>query len=257
MTSATTTAYTITNYGHEPTRVTIHDLRGKENSMDLDTNAFEVIKYEGVTQEEFENNSEVQRNHCEEMENIIKEHLGASRVIIYQHVFRTRGAALTGDQCNDNHRNPGFLVHSDIDGPGVQGKLVQLLGDEKAKEIMKHRYAAFNIWRPLGSNPIVDKPLAICDYRSIDAEKDIHPLEVRGSTNTSTARTISPNVQDTHRWYYLSEMRSNEMFIFKMFDSKVDVAHYAFNTASINKDVLLSNMEQRSIEMRCLVSYDY
>ena len=66
---------------------------------------------------------------------------------------------------------------------------------------MKHRYAAFNIQRPLGSNPIVDKPLAIGDYRSIDSEKDIHPLEVRGSTNTSTARTISLNAQDARAWY--------------------------------------------------------
>jgi hypothetical protein len=32
--------------------MTIHDLRGKENSVNLDTNALEVIKYEGSMQEE-------------------------------------------------------------------------------------------------------------------------------------------------------------------------------------------------------------
>jgi len=94
-----------------------------------------------------------------------------------------------------------------------------------------------NIWRPLGHNAITDKPLAICDYHSIDIEKDIHPLEVRGSTNTSTARTISPNARDAHRWYYLSEMRSNEMFIFKMFDSKIDVAQCAFHTTFIKTKI--------------------
>lgn len=122
---------------------------------------------------------------------------------------------------------------------------------------MKKRYGALNIWRPLSFNPIGDKPLAICDYRSIDAEKDIHPLEVRGSTNTSTARTISPSAQDAHQWYYLSEMESNEMFICTMFDSKVDGAQCTFHTAFINRNVPPLNVEQKSLEMRCLVLYDY
>jgi hypothetical protein len=131
------------------------------------------------------------------------------------------------------------------------------LGNEEAEKLMKNRYAVLNIWRPLGSNPITDKPLAICDYRSIDIEKDIHPLEVRRSSNISTARTISPNARDAHRWYYLSEMRSNEMFVFKMFDSKIDVAQCAFHTAFINKNVPPSSVDQKSIEMRCLVFYNH
>ncbi len=110
----------IANYGQEPTLVTIHDLRGKQNRVDLDTNALEVLKYEGSTQEEFEDGSEAQQAHYEEIGNIIKKHLGASRVILYHHVFHTRGTPLTGDQCNNHHRNPGFLVHSDIDGPGTR-----------------------------------------------------------------------------------------------------------------------------------------
>lgn len=53
-----TSAYTTTNYGHEPTRVTIHGLWGKETSMNLGMNEFEVIKYEDTIQKEFEDNSE-------------------------------------------------------------------------------------------------------------------------------------------------------------------------------------------------------
>jgi hypothetical protein len=248
--------YLITNFGQEPTRVTIHDLRGKENSVDLDTNALEVIKYEGSIQEEFEDGSEAQLAHHEEMSNIIKKHLGASRVLIYAYVFRSRGTLRPIDQVSDHYRNPGFLVHTDIDGNGVREKIKQLLGEEEAKKLMQNRYEALNIWRPLGPNPIVDKPLTICDYRSLDIEKDIHPLDLQGSLNTTTGHTISPSAQDAHQWYYLSEMRSNEMFIFKMFDSKNDVAQCAFHTAFINENVPPSNMDQTSLELRCFVFYD-
>jgi hypothetical protein len=181
------------------------------------------------------------------MADIIKKHLGASRVIVYHHAFRSRGTPRTIDQVNDHHRNPGFLVHSDIDGPGVCQKIKQIFGEEEAAKLMKNRYVVLNVWRPLGSNPITNKPLAI------DIEKDIHPLEVRGSTNTSTATTISPNAQNTHQWYYLSNMRSNEMFVFKMYDSKTNVAQTAYHTAFKNTNVPPSDVEQKSLEMRCIV----
>ena len=244
------------NFEQIPARVTIHDLRGKEKSVDLATNALEVLKYEGSMQEQFENDSEIQRAHYEEISDVLKKHLGASRVIIYHHVFRARGHPHATEQCNQYQRNPAFDPHVDIDASGIREKIKQMLGTEEAEKVMKNRYEAINVWRPLGPNAITDKPLAICDYRSVDLEKDVHPLELRGSVNTSTAYTMSRNTQGDHIWYYLSEMRSNEMFIFKMFDSKSDVAQFAFHTAFINENVSGSDVEQKSIEMRCFIFYD-
>jgi hypothetical protein len=51
-------------------------------------------------------------------------------------------------------------------------------------------------------------------------------------------------------------MKSNEMFAFKMFDSKSDVAKFAFHTAFIDQNVPIPNEVQKSLEIRCLVFYD-
>ncbi|CAF3508865.1 unnamed protein product [Rotaria sp. Silwood1] len=239
-----------------PIPVIIHDLRGKEKIVDLDTNGLEVLQYGITLQEEFQDDSEEQRAYYEEVSNFLKKHLNASRVIVYHHVFRVRGPPRTADQCDQTHRNPAFDPHVDSDSSGIRKKVKEILGEEEADNVMQNRYQAINVWRPFGPNAIIDKPLAICDYRSIDVEKDVHLIELRGSINTSTAYTITRSTQDTHVWYYLSQMRSNEMFIFKIFDSKSDVAQFAFHTAFINENVLPSNVEQKSIELRCFVFYD-
>ncbi len=67
--------------------VTIHDLRGKEKSVNLDTNGLEVLEYHGNIQEE---GSEAQHTYYEEIGDLLKERLGSSRVIIYHHTYRSR-----------------------------------------------------------------------------------------------------------------------------------------------------------------------
>ena len=51
-------------------------------------------------------------------------------------------------------------------------------------------------------------------------------------------------------------MRSNEMYIFKSYDSKPGVAEWAPHTAFENTTAHLSKDEQKSLEFRCLVFYD-
>jgi hypothetical protein len=236
--------------------VTIHDLRGKEKNVNLDTNGLEVLTYNGSIQEEFEKDSEEQQTYYEEITDLLKKRLGASRVIIYHYSFRYRGPPRTDQQCDDNHRNPVFYPHVDTDAAGVQEMIETLLSKEEAEKAMQNRIQVINIWRPLGPNPITQKPLTICDYRSINLDKDVHPLALRGASYHSTARTMSRNAQDAHIWYYLSQMRSDEMFLFKMFDSKPDVAQFAFHTAFINENAPAPNVEQKSLEIRCLIFYD-
>ncbi|CAF0853184.1 unnamed protein product [Adineta steineri] len=244
------------NFKQIPARVAIHDLRGKEKSVNLDTNAFELLNYDESMQELFEDESEAQKAHYDEMSNLLKKYLNASQVIVYHHVFRNRNLSNDMKQCDQHHRNPAFDPHVDIDEYGIREKIKQMFGKEQAEKLMEKCFQAVNIWRPLGKNPITTYPLAICDYRSINLEKDVHSIELRGSVNTSTAYMMSRHNQDEHMWYYLSNMKSNEMFIFKMFDSQSDVAQYAFHTAVKNENATPSNDEQTSLEMRCLIFYD-
>jgi len=248
--------WTASNYVRIPTQTTIHDLRGKENTINLDKNGFEVHKYDGQIHEEFDDNSEAQQCYYADIISILKKRLGASRVIVFNHIIRSRGSWRTADQCDPSHKNPVFYPHVDNDSSAARFKVKEILGEEEAKKMMQNRFQIINIWRPLGSNPIMNTPLTLCDYRSLDLDNDIHLSEVRGSESTVSLYMISRNIQDAQKWYYLSQMRSDEMFIFKIFDSNSDVAQFAAHTAFTNEHMPPMNIEQTSIEVRCLVLYD-
>lgn len=239
-----------------PIPVTIKDLRGNETSVNLDTNGFEVIEYNGIIQEEFEKDSEAQKTYFEEISNMLKKRLGASRVIIYHYCFRVRDTPLNEDECCDARGNPAFYPHVDVDSVGVQGLIEKILSKEEAEKSKKNRVQAVNVWRPLGHNPIANRPLTLCDYYSVDIKKDAKPYTFRTADGDYTGYIMSCNQQDAHKWYYLSLMRSNEMFIFKLVDTKPDVAQYAFHTAFRNSNDSITNKEQKSVELRCLIFYD-
>ena len=244
------------NLEHVSVRMPIHDLRSNEKTVDLDKNGFGVLQYEGGVQEEFESGSEAQKTYYEEISEILKQHLGASKVIVYNFAFRSRGLLKADEKHDDNHREPACYPHVDIAASAVQGLAEILLGKEEGERAMQNRIQVMNVWRPLGSNPITRQPLTICDYQSIQADKDLHPYTVRGAKLHSAGYLMSRDAQDAHRWYYLSHMRSDEMFAFKMADTKPDVARVACHTAFINENEAAPDAEQTSLEVRCLILYD-
>ncbi|UJR19073.1 hypothetical protein I4U23_022204 [Adineta vaga] len=136
-------------------------------------------------------------------------------------------------------------------------KVKEILGEEQAKKCMQNRYILINIWRPIGSNVITKHPLTLCDYYSLDLNKDIHSAENRKSSFSATSSyLISYNPKNTQNWFYLSNMKSNEMFIFKTFDSNLNVARFCAHTGFVNDHVPISELQQTSIETRCLVLFD-
>lgn len=246
----------VTNFARTPSKINIQDLRGKENSYDLDTNGFELLKYDGQVIDVFDDNSDMQRCYYEEISNILKKRLGASRVIVFNHISRARGLARTEGQCDPTHKNPVFYPHVDSDPPAAHFKLKEVVGEEEAEKVIQKRFQIINVWRPLGPNPIVNRPLALCDYRSINLDKDLHVCSVHGSPATISLYVLSHSSENAQKWYYLNEMRTNEMFVFKIFDTKSDVAQFGAHTAINNDQVPLTFLEQHSVEMRCLVFYD-
>lgn len=239
-----------------PVQMLIKDLRGQEKNLNIDVQGFEVAHYEGCIQEDFEPGSDKQRIAYEEVDALLKERLGASRVFIFHHAFRFRNAALGADKLNRTHRNPALYIHTDADAATVNTIIDENFDKEQGSELKKKRIQFINIWRPVGPNPVADKPLALCDYRSIDIKNDVHTMINHSRNNNYTAYTLSRNAKDAHAWYYLSAMRSDEMFIFKSYDSKPNVTPWAAHTAFEIPTTFSSRDEQKSLEFRCLVFYD-
>lgn len=245
-----------TNYVRIPTKMPIHDLHDQEDQFDIDVNGFEVMNYDGKVHNRFDKNSDEQKCLYEETANILTNRLGASRVIVFMHVIRSRGPFRPGDECDQYNKNPVFYPHVDNDPISARFKVEEVVGKEEAMKILKNRFQIINTWRPLGSNPIINIPLSICDYQTIDTKNDIHLSDTQGSANTTSVYNISKSINSQQKWYYLRNMKSNEMLVFKIFDSNPSVARFGAHTAFIDENAPKNNVEQSSIEMRCLVVYD-
>ena len=72
-----------------------------------------------------------------------------------------------------------------------------------------------SIWRPL-SGPEQDCPLAMCDYRTI-CGSDLVEADVVFPHYCDEAYEILHN--NAHRWFYQQAMTSDEVVMFKLYDS--------------------------------------
>lgn len=81
-----------------------------------------------------------------------------------------------------------------------------------APELLKHRFQIINLWRPI-SHPALDYPLALCDYRSIDSDKDLVPTTLKFPERDG--ETFSVQYNPAHRWKYVRGMKPDEIVLIK------------------------------------------
>lgn len=88
--------------------------------------------------------------------------------------------------------------------------------------IQKHCWAMINLWQPV-RNGVTRDAVAVCDARSVPEEDLFEDLP---DTITETKKMGSWHLKAPsnggHKWYYHSDMRTDEALLIKCFDSKVD-----------------------------------
>ncbi len=238
---------TRSNLTPEPHRVRIHSLRPIQSELDLDRQGFELAEQRSAVHD-FWNHDEVRAVYYPEAERFIAEATGASRVFIFDHVQRRRvpGAA---ERAPGAPRQPATRVHVDHTSRSGPQRVRDLMG-EAAEELLKGRVQVINMWRPI-RGPLRDAPLAVCDSRTVDP-KDLVPSDL--VYRERVGETYSVKFNPAHRWYYAPEMRSDEVLLLKIADTRTDVAarfmpHTSFADPTTPPDAL----PRESIELRSLV----
>jgi len=82
----------------------------------------------------------------------------------------------------------------------------------EVKSLLEHRYQIINLWRPI-DNPAFDFPLAMCDYRSVDAQKDLVP--VRLIYPDHEGETFGVKFSPEHKWKYVRGLNTDEVVFIK------------------------------------------
>jgi hypothetical protein len=225
----------------DPREVRIQDARGREDEFTLDRNGFALLQVPTAVRD-FYSEEEVRTVYYPEVERLLLETLGVSRVVVFDHGVRNAG--LPGG------REPSRRVHNDHTVNSAPRRVRDHLGAE-ADALLSHRFGVVNVWRPI-RGPVLDSPLALCDARSFtDADliaSDLVYQHVRGETS-------SVEFKPEHQWYYFSQMQRDEALLIRVHDSANDGrARLSFHT-SFENPAAPGAPPRESIEVRTLVFF--
>jgi hypothetical protein len=221
--------------------VRIEDARGRDSEFTLDRNGFTLVKAPTAVAS-FYDDEEIKRVYYPEVERLLRDELGASRVFVFDHNVRNAG--------RPGLAPPSRQVHNDHTVNSAPRRVRDHLGAE-AEELLKHRFGIVNVWRPV-RGPVLDSPLALCDARTFTNDdliaSDLVYAHVRGETSRV-------EYNPAHRWYYFSGMQTDEALLIRIHDSADDGrARLSFHT-SFENPLAPGAPPRESIEVRALVFF--
>jgi hypothetical protein len=231
----------------EPHRVTLRNGRLHLKEFAIERNGFVFVSHPTQVRD-FYDDAEVRRVYYPEMEALIKREAGAKRVVVFDHTLRTQDQAQRETmQVRDVVRR----VHNDYTEFSARKRVRDIMDDE-AEELLKHRFAIVQTWRPIRL-PVESWPLAIADSRTLD-EKSMVVTERRYQDRVG--QTMAITWDPDHRWYWFPHMRRDEALVFKVFDSMTDgrsrwTAHTAFDDPTSPPNARF----RESIEIRTLAFF--
>jgi hypothetical protein len=227
--------------------VPVFDARPLADDVSLDHEGFALLNAPSAVRD-FWDEDEIRRLYYPEVQRVLAEATGASKVFIFDHTLRRRvqGAA---DRAAGTPRQPAASVHVDHTAKSGPQRVRDFFGDE-AEALLRGRVQVINLWRPI-RGPLRDAPLAVCDAASV-APDDLVPSDLvyRNRVGETYAVTYNP----AHHWFYVPGMQPHEALLLKCYDSETDgrarfAPHTAFDDPTTPADV----PPRESIEIRTLV----
>lgn len=227
--------------------VAIHDARGLVPQPSLDRQGFTLARHETAVKDLYDGHA-VREVYYREVERLVRDVTGATRVVVFDHNVRSAPRAEAGE---DGVRNPVRFVHNDYtEGSGPQ-RVRDLMDAEEADVLLRHRFAVINVWKPI-RGPVRMAPLAVCDAQSIEPQDFVATdLKYRDRTGEVYSLTFSPG----HRWFYFPNMRSDEAMLLKCFDSDAGRARFTAHTAFDDPTSPADGPARESIEVRTLAFF--
>jgi hypothetical protein len=195
----------------------------------------------------FYDEEQVKAVYYPECERVMVEATGAVRAVAFDHIVRN--AALSAK--DKTIKIPAKRVHNDYTAWSAPQRVRDLMGEE-AEELLKHRFAINNLWRPI-RGPVLESPLTLCDAQSLE-EKNLIASDLKYPDRTGETYSITYN--PNQRYYYFPRMQADEAVLIRCFDSAPEgaarfSAHTGFDDPTAPPDAL----PRESLEVRTLVFF--
>ncbi|KAF7503085.1 hypothetical protein GJ744_004332 [Endocarpon pusillum] len=138
---------------------------------------------------------------------------------------------------------PATVPHTDFSVSGAFMRMKDIFpGQEEHYE--NKSFDLINVWRVL-KGPNDDWPLALCDFQSVDLDKDVTPNDCLHETGVGENWLLHAN--DSHRWYFMDWQEEADLIVFRNADSE-GVRARAFHAAIRNPKSVCE--PRHSIEVR-------
>ena len=205
----------------EPHQVFIHDARRAADPLTLDSCGFQLARHESAV--DFYDDERAEAAYASEIEPLLLALTGADKAVLFgarrRHLTRSQGEVLPA--ASD--------VHVDYAAEDSRRLAQALLGQEGRSGMPYRRYMAVNLWRAL-TPPPQDRPLAICDARSVATQSGVPNALVQVTAMPPREEMLSEppegarsgflfHYDAAHRWYYYPDMTAGELVLFKLYDS--------------------------------------
>ena len=205
------------------TQVFMHNARAVAESLTLQTCGFQLARHASTV--DFHDDASAEAAYAREIEPLLLELTGADKAVLFGPRRRHTGRI-------QNETLPGATdVHVDYAAPDSRVLARHLLGEEGASGNPYRRFMAVNIWRSL-SPPPQDRPLALCDARSVSTQSGVFNTLILVDKMPSPEDMLDAppegdelrngflfHADPAHRWYYYPDMTADEVVLFKLYDS--------------------------------------
>jgi hypothetical protein len=230
--------------------VTIRDIRPVAQALSLDRERFQLVTAASGVSDLYDQEA-IRTRYYPETVSLLENLTGASRVVVFDHMIRRRVPG-TADRSAGVPRQPVPRVHNDYTVKSGPQRVRDLLGED-AGGLLRARFSVVNVWRPI-RGPIQDAPLAVADARSVD-QGDLVATDLVYPDRTGEIYYVKFN--PSHRWFYASAMRQDEVMLIKCFDSADDGrARFVPHAAFVDPTTPAGVLPRQSIELRTLVFYE-
>jgi len=231
----------------EAKKVTIGDGRALAGELSLDRNGFVLVRHPTAVRDFFDA-AELKSVYSPEIERLVAELSGASRVVMFDHTLRSGDE---GEREARLIREPVLSAHNDYTEWSGPQRVRDLLPDE-AETLLKKRFAIIQVWRAI-NQPIRANPLALADARSI-APEDLLISERRYPNRVGQTYRLKYNA--AHRWFYFPQLARDEAIVFKVYDSATDGrARFTPHTSFTDPATPPGAPPRQSIEARTLAFF--
>ncbi|RMZ90250.1 hypothetical protein DV736_g2529, partial [Chaetothyriales sp. CBS 134916] len=237
--------------------IVVHDVRDTR-LPDFEKEGAALVPFESViSYHEFDDEQVIQKVFLKQVSNFLKTFLKAQHVQIFEHTVghndvRKRHETFpisTGEPYRYNQ--PTSIVHVDTTLEWAYA-MAQQLNPGRAESIAQHRLQCVNFWKPI-IGPVRDWPLALCSAATINERTDFEPCDLVYPDYVVENRQVY--YADRQEWFYVSEQKANEAWIFLQADSEYHtnpIAHTAFPLPGVGPGDV---PPRESIEVRALVYY--